>query len=34
MENKTKQIRLTALRFLANGISLLEDIDDFKEKNI
>lgn len=34
MENKTKQIRLTALRFLANGISLLEDIDDLKETNI
>jgi len=34
MENKTKQIRLIALRFLANGISLLEDIDDLKETNI
>ena len=34
MENKTKQLRLTALRFLANGISLLEDIDDLKETNI
>ena len=34
MKNKEKQIRLTALRFLANGISLLEDIDDLKETNI
>ena len=34
MENKIKQLRLTALRFLANGISLLEDIDDLKETNI
>ena len=34
MENKTKHLRLTALRFLANGISLLEDIDDLKETNI
>jgi len=34
MENKTKKLRLTALRFLANGIALLEDIDDLKETNI
>jgi len=34
MKNKEKQIRLIGLRFLANGISLLEDIDDLKETNI
>tara|TARA_R100001460_G_C3456208_1_gene165356 strand:- start:239 stop:511 length:273 start_codon:yes stop_codon:yes gene_type:complete len=34
MENKTKQLRLAALRFLANGIALLEDIDDLKDTSI
>jgi len=32
MENKDKKYyRAVALRFLANGISLLEDIEDLKE---
>jgi len=31
--NKEK-VRIIALRFLANGISILEDIEDLKETNI
>ena len=34
MKEKTKKTRLTALRFLANGIALLEDIDDLKHTSI
>tara|TARA_R110001599_G_scaffold65181_1_gene183703 strand:+ start:1644 stop:1919 length:276 start_codon:yes stop_codon:yes gene_type:complete len=34
MEKSKDYYRLTALRFLANGISLLEDIEDLKETKL
>ena len=34
MENSKEFYRLLALRFLANGVSLLEDIEDLKETKL
>lgn len=34
MENSKEYYRLVALRFLANGVSLLEDIEDLKETKL